>query len=96
VGIAVQSGPEQAEPTGVSDHRETLPDNVVSFIVVARHSGMSYRRIASLMNRIGLVSARGGCWHASTVARVARRHGPLAMVPVRRTPAPAAPASAVG
>ncbi len=53
-----------------------LPDNVVSFIVVARHGGMSYQRIASLMNRIGLPAARGGAWHASTVARVAQRHHP--------------------
>lgn len=62
---------------------ERLPDNVVSFIVVARHNGMSYHRIASLMNRIGLASARGGSWHASTVARVAQRHAPFARVPVR-------------
>ncbi len=53
-----------------------LPDNVITFIVVARHGGMSYARIASLMNRIGLSAVRGGDWHASTVARVAQRYGP--------------------
>jgi len=57
---------------------------VVSFIVVARHNGMSYQRIAQLMNRVGLASARGGCWHASTVARVVRRHGPFAHLTTRR------------
>lgn len=68
----------------MSDRAEQLPDNVVSFIVVARHGGMSYDRIASLMNRIGLPAARGGVWHGSTVARVARRYGPLATPPARR------------
>ncbi|MFN0028120.1 MAG: hypothetical protein ACKV2O_13215 [Acidimicrobiales bacterium] len=53
-----------------------LPDNVITFIVVARHGGMSYARIASLMNRIGLSAQKGGDWHGSTVARVAKRYGP--------------------
>ena len=80
----LQLRPPAAEAKVVSASCEQLPDNVVSFIVVARHNGMSYHRIASLMNRIGLASARGGSWHASTVARVAQRHAPFARVPVRR------------
>ena len=70
--IVLQPARRPADSTAVHDHE--LPDNVVTFIVVARHNGMSYERIASLMNRIGLPSARGGQWYGSTVARVARRH----------------------
>jgi hypothetical protein len=66
----------------VRDHE--LPDNVVSFIVVARHNGMSYARIASLMNRIGLPAARGGRWYGSTVARVAQRYPVGRMAVTRR------------
>lgn len=84
--ITVQFASDAVESEAVTNSRERLPDNVVTFIVVARHGGMSYARIASLMNRIGLPAARGGCWHGSTVARVARRHGPAAIIrpPVHR------------
>lgn len=57
---------------------DRLPENVITFIVVARHGGMSYGRIASLMNRIELPTARGGRWHGSTVSRVAKAHLPCA------------------
>ena len=74
----------RADATDVSGRREELPDNVLSFVAVARHNGMSYRRIADLMNRIGLPTARGGTWHASTVARVADRVGPFGHLQHRR------------
>ncbi|MGD9754799.1 MAG: hypothetical protein AB7W59_27735 [Acidimicrobiia bacterium] len=80
----------------MSDEHDHLPDNVISFIVVARHSGMSFERIASLMNRIGLPAARGGCWYGSTVARVAKRHLPYgcgAARPASRRTAPRARAN---
>lgn len=80
----VQPRPFRVESTAVSDEHETLPDNVISFIVVARHGGMSFERIASLMNRIGLPAARGGRWYGSTVSRVAKRHIPYSTV-TRRT-----------
>lgn len=82
--ITVQLQARQVECSAVTDARRQHPDNVVSFIVVARHGGMSYERIASLMNRIGLPTLRGGNWHGSTVARVARRHSPLYVLPPRR------------
>lgn len=71
----------------MSDEHETLPDNVISLIVVARHGGMSFERIASLMNRIGLPAARGGRWYGSTVARVAKRNMPYGMAAPRSRPA---------
>ena len=80
----VRGSPTRVEVTDVSESCDQLPDNVVAFIVVARHNGMSYHRIASLMNRIGLTSARGGSWYGSTVARVAHRHAPFARLPERQ------------
>ena len=80
----VQVRPATADATCVTGRSEQLPDNVLSFVAVARHNGMSYRRIADLMNRIGLPTARGGAWHPSTVARVAERIGPFGYLAHRR------------
>ncbi len=57
-----------------------VPDSVVSFIVVARHNGMSCYRIASLLNRIGTPPLGGRQWWPSTVRRISERHGPLGSV----------------
>lgn len=65
-----------------------VPDSVISFVVVARHNGMSCYRIASLLNRIGTPPLQGGRqWWPSTVQRISERHGPLgafAYPPARR------------
>lgn len=81
---AVKARPAPADAPDVTARTEDLPDNVLSFVAVARHNGMSYRRIADLMNRIGLPTARGGAWHASTVSRVADRIGPFGHLHHRR------------
>lgn len=47
---------------------------VISFIVVARHNGMSCYRIAGLLNRIGVEPVRGRQWWPSTVRGVCDRH----------------------
>lgn len=75
---ALQDRGRRVDTVGVQRAADRLSDNVVTFIVVARHGGMSYARIASLMNRIELPTARGGQWHGSTVARVAKVHMPHA------------------
>ena len=54
-----------------------MDPSTVSFIVVARHNGMSCYRIAALLNRMGVEPGRGRQWWPSTVRRVSERHSPL-------------------
>ena len=55
-----------------------MDPSIVSFIVVARHNGMSCYRIAAMLNRMGVEPARGRQWWPSTVRRTFERHSPLA------------------
>lgn len=51
-----------------------MDSSVVSFIVVARHNGMSCYRIAAMLNRMGARPVRGRQWWPSTVRGVCARY----------------------
>jgi hypothetical protein len=54
-----------------------MDPSIVSFIVVARHNGMTCYRIAAMLNRMGVEPVRGRQWWPSTVRRLSERHSPL-------------------
>jgi hypothetical protein len=58
------------------------PDDIISFIVVARHNGMSCQRVAYLLNRLEVPPVRGRQWWASSVRRISERYGPLGPCPL--------------
>lgn len=74
----MRSAPGGADHLHVSGRPADIADSTVSFIVVARHNGMSYERIADLLNRLGVASPRGARWWPASVRRVAHRHAPPA------------------
>lgn len=63
-----------ADADEVSGRPDPIADSTVSFIVVARHNGLSYERIANMLNRLGVAPPRDGRWWPASVRRVAQRH----------------------
>ena len=57
----------------VKANAEHRANKVAGVVIPLREAGRTYQEIADELNRIGIVTARGGQWHASQVMRTIAR-----------------------
>ena len=73
LAIVRQSGSKSGRPIGNPTFLRASADTEVR-ILHLREEGMSYRRIANVLNDARIPTAQGGQrWHAQTVANIAKR-----------------------
>jgi DNA invertase Pin-like site-specific DNA recombinase len=73
--VVRENGSRSGKRIGNPSFTAAPPETVAKILELHRREGLSYRAVASELNRLQIPTAQGGgCWHGRTVSNIVRRN----------------------